>query len=83
MPDTFTCDRCGRVFESRQLKEVMYEEGRERIRKEFCPRCLDEVMNHSASVRGIAGERKRAAVHLDPGSGTASHHESFGTRGSG
>ena len=53
MADTFTCDRCGRVFESRQLKEVMYEEGRERIRKEFCPRCLDEVMNRSASGRSV------------------------------
>ena len=78
MADTFECDRCGREFERRQLKEAMYEEGQERIRKELCPECLDEVMNQAGTVKGIAGEEKRAAVHLDP-DGT-SDRASFGER---
>ncbi|MDQ3619344.1 MAG: hypothetical protein M3391_04355 [Actinomycetota bacterium] len=89
MSGTFTCDNCGREFESRLLKEVMYEEGHERIRRELCPKCLDGVINESGAVRGIAGEKKRAAVHLDSesgtasGSGAASARQSFGERGSG
>jgi hypothetical protein len=47
------------------MKEAMYERGRERVRMRLCPECLDEVMNASEGVRGIAGEEKRAAIHLN------------------
>jgi hypothetical protein len=67
MADTFTCDRCGNQFEQRQLKEAFIDENGERVRKELCPSCLDEVMNASEDVRGIAGEEKRAAVSISGG----------------
>lgn len=76
----FSCDRCGREFPVRQMKEVMYEQGRERIREELCPDCLDDAMNEAGKVSGIAGEKKRAAVHLVGESGTGTR-ASFGTRG--
>lgn len=76
---TFTCDRCGRKLPQRQMKEVMYESGKDRERKELCPQCLDEVMNESGIVKGIAGEEKRAAVHISDGSGKG-ERASFGTR---
>lgn len=60
----FTCDRCGNDFPFRQMKEVMYEQGRQRIRKQVCPQCLDEVMKASAGVHGIVGRDKKAAIHL-------------------
>ncbi|MBA3431425.1 MAG: hypothetical protein H0U16_08090 [Actinobacteria bacterium] len=47
------------------MKEAMYERGRERLRMQLCPECLDEVMNESGSVRGIAGQEKKAAIHLN------------------
>lgn len=76
---TFTCERCGRDWPRRQLKEVMYEEGRERVKQNVCPACLDEIMNGSGRVRGIAGDEKRAAVHIDAESGRG-ERESFGSR---
>ena len=85
MADTFTCDRCGNEFPRERLKEVMYEEDKERVRKELCPNCLDQVMNQASEVRGVAGEEKRAAVHLSgtdgvEGSEGTADRESFGTR---
>ena len=77
--DTFTCDRCGQSFPARQMKEAFRQEGSERVRMELCPTCLDEVMNESDSVRGIAGEEKRAAVQLDSGSESEAR-TSFGER---
>lgn len=79
MADTFTCDRCGNDFPREKLKEVMYEEGKERVRKELCPNCLDKVMNEASGVRGIAGEEKRAAVHLSGAEGSKDRG-SLGTR---
>lgn len=79
MSDTFTCDRCGREFPRRQMKEAFHEEGRERVRRELCPECLDTVMNESGRVRGVAGEEKRAAVHVDD-AGSDGERESFGER---
>ncbi|MBA2426266.1 MAG: hypothetical protein H0V60_04170 [Actinobacteria bacterium] len=61
---SFTCDRCGRDRLRRQMKEVMFEEGRERIRKQLCSTCLDEVMRASGEVHGIVGQEKKAAIHL-------------------
>lgn len=72
---TFACDRCGREFDRRQLKEAMYERGNERVRAQLCPSCLDEVMNESGGVQGIAGEEKRAAVRLEDPGGAASDIE--------
>ena len=82
--ETFTCDRCGNEHPRRQMKEAFSEEGKERVRQELCPSCLDEVMNAAGNVRGVAGEEKRAAVHVDPeGSGdgeSGARRESFGQR---
>jgi hypothetical protein len=77
---TFTCERCGRDRPARQLKEVMYEEGHDRVTKKVCPECLDEIMNQSEQVRGIAGEDKRAAVHVGAADAGGDERESFGTR---
>jgi hypothetical protein len=84
--ETFTCDRCANDFPIRQMKEVVYEEGKTRGHQHLCPACLDQVMNESEKVRGIAGSHKAAAIHIDPppggaegGSGPAAH-QSFGTR---
>ena len=77
--ESFTCDRCGRSWPKRQLKEVMYEEGRQRVKKNLCPECLDQVMNEAGQVRGIAGEEKRAAVHLSENP-EGDERQSFGER---
>ncbi len=77
--ETFQCERCGREWPRRQLKEVMYEEGRDRIKKNVCPECLDEIMNQSDKVRGIVGDEKKAAVHIDRGAGR-SDREGLGER---
>jgi len=70
MDETFTCDRCGNVFPRARLKEVMYEEDRERVKKNLCPSCLDEVMAEASGFRGIVGDKKAAAIHLEsPGLG--------------
>jgi hypothetical protein len=63
--DTFNCDRCGREFSRRQLKEAFHDEGGERIKRNLCPTCLDEVMNESDRVLGVSGDEKQAAVHLE------------------
>jgi hypothetical protein len=76
---TFTCERCGRDWPQRQLKEVMYEEDKDRVKQNVCPECLDEIMNRSEQVRGIAGDEKRAAVHVGR-ERSGGEHESFGTR---
>ena len=65
--DTFTCDRCGREFPRRRLKEAFHEENGQRIKRNLCPTCLDEVMNEAGTVQGVAGDEKQAAVHLDEG----------------
>jgi hypothetical protein len=61
------------------MKEAFRQEGSERVKMALCPTCLDEVMNESESVRGIAGEEKRAAVQLDSGSPSEAR-TSFGER---
>lgn len=77
--DTFTCDRCGQTFPSRQMKEAFRQDGQERVKMELCPTCLDAVMNEAGTVQGIAGEEKRAAVRID-GGGAEGERESFGER---
>ena len=62
--DSFTCDRCGREFPRRQLKEAFHDEDGKQVKRNLCPTCLDEVMNESGLVQGVKGEEKRAAVHL-------------------
>ena len=75
----FTCDRCGRDWPERQMKEIMYEEGRDRIKKTVCPECLDEIMNESDKVRGIVGDEKAAAAHIS-GKGGRGTRQSIGER---
>jgi hypothetical protein len=65
MDETFTCERCGRVFPRARLKEVMYEEDRTRVKKSLCPSCLDEVLSQASGVRGIVGDEKAAAIHIE------------------
>jgi hypothetical protein len=77
--DTFKCDRCGNELPARQMKEAFRQEGQERVKMELCPTCLDEVMNESDAVRGVAGEEKRAAVVLDSGA-ESEDRTSFGER---
>ena len=77
--DTFTCDRCGESFPSRQMKEAFRQDGQERVKMELCPTCLDEVMNEAGTVQGVAGEEKRAAVRIDSDGG-GGDRESFGQR---
>ena len=79
MSETASCERCGKELAARSIKEIVYEEGRERIRQMVCPACLDEVMRESAKVRGVVGTRKAAAIHIDRGAGPAVH-QSFGSR---
>ena len=79
MTEMTPCARCGRDVRSRSLKEVVHEEGRERIRKLVCPNCLDQLMNKSGRVRGVVGTDKAAAAHIDPGPGNA-EHQSMGER---
>ncbi len=78
MAGTFVCDRCGKRFPSRRLKEVVYEQDRERIRRELCPSCLDQVMNAASKVRGVVGQQKAAAIHVDGIDG--GERQSFGER---
>lgn len=80
MDETAACMRCGRELPKRRLKEVVYEEGRERIRKLVCPSCLDQIMNESSRVRGVVGTEKAAAAHIDQGPGPG-EHQSMGQRG--
>jgi hypothetical protein len=68
--DTFNCDRCGREFPRRQLKEAFHDENGRRVKRNLCPSCLDEVMNESQAVQGVEGEEKQAAVHLHDAAGT-------------
>lgn len=77
--DTFTCERCGRDRPARQMKEVMHEEGRSRITRRVCPECLDAIMNESPKVRGIAGDEKRAAIHVNR-TGSGGERQTFGDR---
>jgi hypothetical protein len=79
MTETTPCARCGRDVRNRSLKEVVHEEGRERIRQLVCPTCLDQLMNNSGRVRGVVGTDKAAAAHIDPGPGTA-ERQSMGER---
>ena len=65
MQENFTCDRCGREFPIRQLKEAFTEEHASRERERLCPSCLDLRMNEADRVKGVAGEHKRAAVRLE------------------
>jgi hypothetical protein len=76
--ETFTCDRCGREFPRRQLKEAFHEEGGQRVKRNLCPTCLDGVMNEADHVKGVSGDEKQAAVHLDEGAEVAG--ESYGER---
>jgi hypothetical protein len=77
--ETFNCDRCGREFPRRQLKEAFHEEGGQRVKRNLCPICLDEVMNEADQVQGVSGDEKHAAVHLDEGAEAGG--ESYGERG--
>jgi len=79
MTDVGTCERCGRELPTRMIKEVVYEEGRDRVRLLVCPNCLDQIMNDSERVRGVVGTQKRAAAHIDPGAG-APERKSMGAR---
>ncbi len=62
---TFNCDRCANEFPRNQLKEAFREDGAERVKEQLCPSCLDIRMNESSEVRGIVGDEKAAAVHLN------------------
>lgn len=75
-----SCQRCGREIPTRKLKELVFEEGRERVRLMVCGNCLDQIMNDSQRVRGVVGTTKRAAAHLDPAPG-GSERKSLGERG--
>lgn len=79
MEEQVSCERCERELPKRKLKEVVYEEGRERVQLMVCPNCLDQIMNDAQRVRGVVGTQKRAAAHLDPGAG--GERKSLGDRG--
>lgn len=79
MEDQGSCERCGRELPKRKLKEIVYEEGRERIQLMVCPNCLDQIMNQSERVRGVVGTQKRAAAHVKPGM-DAAERQSLGER---
>ena len=76
------CERCGKDVEDRKLKEVFWEEGDHKERKQamICRTCLDELMSGADHVKGVAGDRKRAAVRI-VGGGGAGGHDSIGERG--
>lgn len=78
--ETFNCDRCGREFPRRQLKEAFHEEDGQPVKRNLCPSCLDEVMNESGTVQGVSGDQKQAAVQLDEGA-AGMEKERFGERG--
>ena len=65
--ETFKCERCGRDWPERQMKEAFVDEDGSRSKKNLCPECLDAVMNAADEVRGVPGEDKRAAVAIDQG----------------
>jgi hypothetical protein len=77
--ETFTCDRCGKEFPVREMKEAFIEEDGQRVKKNFDASCLDQVMNASGDVRGVPGDEKRAAVAIDP-EGAGGDRESLGRR---
>lgn len=79
MDQMFACERCGKELSRRRLKEVVYEEGRHRVRQLVCTNCLDQIMNESKVVRGVVGTVRAAAVHIDRGPG-AGQHVSMGQR---
>lgn len=78
MSETFTCQRCGSELPVGRMKEIVYEEGKDRYAEELCPSCLDKAMNESGKVRGVVGRHKAAAAHLDVGAG--GDRRSLGTR---
>ena len=80
MDETSTCMRCDKKLPRKRLKEVVHEEGRERIRRMVCPNCLDQLMNASHLVRGVVGTEKAAAAHIDQGVATGKRR-SMGRRG--
>jgi hypothetical protein len=65
MGATFACERCARVLPHSRLKEVMHGEHGVRIKERLCPSCLDAAMGQAFGFRGIVGDEKRAAIHLD------------------
>lgn len=79
MDEMSSCARCGRELPKRRLKEVVHEEGRTRVQRMVCPKCLDQIMNEAARVRGVVGTLKAAAAHIDPQSGSG-EHTSLGER---
>lgn len=64
--DSFICDECGESFPRRQMKEAFVWQGKERIRRELHPGCLDRMMAEGR-VSGIVGQEKKAAVQITPG----------------
>ena len=84
MAETFNCDNCGNEFPVEKMKEVFREEGKERVKEQLCASCLDQRMNEAESVRGVAGEEKKAAVHINDGENGSpdgkTERESLGTR---
>jgi hypothetical protein len=79
--DTFVCSNCGNKYPLRQVKEVFWEEGRGRLKQELCPSCLDQRMNQAKQVRGIVGQKKAAAIHVNLSGSGHSQHISIGQRG--
>ena len=80
MDQMSSCERCGKEVPERRLKEVVYEEGRHRIRQLVCTNCLDQIMNEAKRVRGVVGTIRAAAIHIDRGPGHGDH-VSMGQRG--
>ncbi|MGH2812273.1 MAG: hypothetical protein ACRDI1_06120 [Actinomycetota bacterium] len=64
--DTFVCDECGGTFPRRQMKEAFIWKGKERVRQQLHPACLDKVMSEGR-VSGIVGQEKKAAIQVTPG----------------
>lgn len=64
MPDTFTCDNCGKEFPTDQMKEAFSDAGGDVQRQELCASCLDDKMNEAADVYGVEGQEKRRAAYL-------------------
>lgn len=81
MDEMSTCTNCGKELPSRRLKEVVHEEGRNRIRELVCPNCLDQIMNESSQVRGVVGTQKAAAAHIDRGPGKGERNSMGRRRG--
>jgi hypothetical protein len=64
--ETFVCEECGGTFPRRQMKEAFVWHGRERVRRQLHPACLDKAMAEGR-VSGIVGQEKKAAVQITPG----------------